>query len=205
MRKVIATAPASCELVVSRSRFLGFLRPIDSDTAARSRISEIASDYHDASHVVFAYVLGEEHEVFSFSDAGEPHGTAGRPILEVLRHGELINVLVCIVRYFGGTKLGTGGLSRAYADACKELINVVPVREFVNERAFSISVLYEIYEPTKRLIEASGGRIESEVFGTRVDIRLVLDVRVVQNVSRQLAELSRGEIGLVERDKNGVT
>lgn len=198
MARLIATAPVTCETLVSRSRFLGYLYPVESDTAARRQIGAVSSEHSDASHVVFAYVLGGDHEIFAFSDAGEPHGTAGKPILEILRYGDLINVLVCVVRYFGGTKLGTGGLVRAYGDVCKELIAKVPTRPFVEEKRFIIAVPYDLYESTRRLLESRCGIIESERFGVAVELSVALDTAAVAAVRQELLDLSRGEIDLAD-------
>lgn len=118
---------AEGEIKVKGSRFLSFISPVKNIEEAETRIRFITRKYHDASHVCFAYRI--EGGIFRTSDAGEPPGTAGRPILDVIDGHGLCYVLCVVVRYFGGTKLGTGGLARAYAEAAKEAVGRVKKTE----------------------------------------------------------------------------
>ncbi|OWR28205.1 YigZ family protein [Saccharibacillus sp. O23] len=104
------------EIVIRKSRFIGHIRPVETEEEANAFIDEIKKKHRDATHNCSAYLLGERDEIQKQSDDGEPSGTAGKPILEVLKNRELKNVAVVVTRYFGGIMLGAGGLIRAYAD-----------------------------------------------------------------------------------------
>ncbi|OWA34781.1 YigZ family protein [Saccharibacillus sp. O16] len=104
------------EIVIRKSRFIGHIRPVETEEEAIAFIDEIKKKHRDATHNCSAYLLGERDEIQKQSDDGEPSGTAGKPILEVLKNRELKNVAVVVTRYFGGIMLGAGGLIRAYAD-----------------------------------------------------------------------------------------
>ena len=108
------SAPSSARYTVKMSRFLAFAYPVASEEEAKALIRKVANDYHDARHVCWAYMLGHDRSRYQSSDNGEPSGTAGKPILGQVNSLELTDVLVLVVRYFGGIKLGTGGLIDAY-------------------------------------------------------------------------------------------
>ena len=111
---------AEAEIVEKKSRFIATVRPVKTEDEARAFIEEMKKKYWNATHNVFAYQIGERNELQRFSDDGEPQGTAGRPMLDVILGQEVTNILVIVTRYFGGTLLGTGGLVRAYTQAVKE-------------------------------------------------------------------------------------
>ena len=107
------------EIVEKKSRFLAYIFPVDTEEQALERIAQIRREHYSARHNCFAYVIGEKNEIERCSDDGEPSGTAGRPMLEVLTGQGIHNAVAIVTRYFGGTLLGTGGLVRAYTDAVK--------------------------------------------------------------------------------------
>ena len=112
------------EIVEKKSRFIGQIRPVNSEEEAYAFIEEVKKKHYDARHNCFAFSVGADMPLLRFSDDGEPQGTAGKPILEVITSSEIHNICIVVTRYFGGTLLGTGGLVRAYTDAAKAaLIN----------------------------------------------------------------------------------
>ncbi|MCQ4086785.1 YigZ family protein [Saccharibacillus sp. JS10] len=126
------------EIVIRKSRFIGHIRPVDTEEEAIAFIDEIKKLHRDATHNCSAYLLGERDEIQRQSDDGEPSGTAGKPILEVLKNRELKNVAVVVTRYFGGIMLGAGGLIRAYADGAvaavesgDEIVQVLHTQVFI--------------------------------------------------------------------------
>lgn len=126
------------EIVIRKSRFIGHIRPVETEEEAVAFINEIKKKHRDATHNCSAYLLGERDEIQKQSDDGEPSGTAGKPILEVLKNRELKNVAVVVTRYFGGIMLGAGGLIRAYADGAvaaieggEEITRVLHTQVFV--------------------------------------------------------------------------
>lgn len=126
------------EIVIRKSRFIGHIRPVETEEEAAAFIDEIKKKHRDATHNCSAYLLGERDEIQKQSDDGEPSGTAGKPILEVLKNRGLKNVAVVVTRYFGGIMLGAGGLIRAYADGAvaaieggEEITRVLHTQVFV--------------------------------------------------------------------------
>ncbi|GHV02329.1 hypothetical protein FACS1894211_13540 [Clostridia bacterium] len=127
--KTVAGA-AQSEYVVSRSKFLAYCYPIQSAEEAEERLSALKALHPFATHICYAYIAGRAGNLQKASDAGEPKGTAGPPILEVLKHNGLTCALVAVVRYFGGVKLGTGGLTRAYARAASDALKNTETKEY---------------------------------------------------------------------------
>jgi uncharacterized YigZ family protein len=127
------------ELREKASKFRAFVFPVDSVATAEKKLAALKKEYFDASHICYARLIGvgKEEKVRS-SDAGEPKGTAGPPMLEAIRGAGLTNVLVAVVRYFGGTKLGTGGLSRAYRQAAAKALELAGKRELLEEVELSV-------------------------------------------------------------------
>ena len=121
-------APASVELVINKSRFIGQCFPISSESEALEKLAAIRKQYWDATHNCYAYSVGQQGEIARFSDDGEPGGTAGMPMMDALRGAGVTNVLCVVTRYFGGILLGTGGLARAYARSCSEAIQAAGVQ-----------------------------------------------------------------------------
>ena len=122
---------AEAEIVVLRSRFLARMARVEDEVSARALIAEVRSTHHDARHHCTAFVIGPDGSLRRSNDDGEPSGTAGRPMLEVLAGREVSDVVAVVTRWFGGTLLGTGGLARAYADATAAALDVAGTRERV--------------------------------------------------------------------------
>jgi len=124
MEKTINTisAPAEAIFKEKRSKFLAFAYPVENEIEIKEKIASLKKKYHDARHHCYAYILGAEKLVYRMNDDGEPSGTAGRPIYGQLLSKDVTNVLIVVVRYFGGIKLGTGGLRVAYKMAAKAVL-----------------------------------------------------------------------------------
>jgi len=156
------------------SRFLSFVLPAADEAAARALLEDLAKRYPDATHHCWAWRLGSPARERS-ADAGEPAGTAGVPILQVLRGAGLSDVLAVVVRWFGGTKLGKGGLARAYAAAAREALQGLPVAVRVPTVRIALEVPYERVGAVKRLIHPPEVELEGEEYGETA--RLVLSVQ----------------------------
>lgn len=135
---------ASTESVINKSRFIGFAAPAGSEDEAKRFIADIAEMYPDASHVCHAYIIGPGQGVQRFSDAGEPSGTAGMPILGVLKQKGLTNSVCAVVRYFGGILLGAGGLVRAYSGQCALSVDAAGIAEYVPAQLLSFRAPYTL-------------------------------------------------------------
>ncbi len=132
----------TAEQVIDRSRFLAFARPVSSKEEADAFFAEIRDRYRDATHVVPAFIVGRKKELEWASDAGEPQGTSGPPILAMLEKEDLTNVAVAVVRWFGGRLLGTGGLVRAYSSSAKLAVEAAGIAEAAERVSFEASFAY---------------------------------------------------------------
>ncbi|WP_352399275.1 YigZ family protein [Anaerotignum sp.] len=143
---------AQTEIVEKKSRFIATVRPVKTEDGAKQFIDEMKKKYWNATHNVFAYQIGEHNELQRFSDDGEPQGTAGMPVLNVLKGEDIKNAAIVVTRYFGGTLLGTGGLVRAYGKAAKEGVLAAGIAELI---------LYAKYEVVSEYTES--GKVQYEI------------------------------------------
>jgi len=162
------------ELTVRKSRFLAEATPVDSAESARELWRERKRLYSDCNHVVFAFICGPQGGVMGCSDDGEPSGTAGRPVLEVLKGSGITNVLLTVTRWFGGIKLGTGGLVRAYTESAQLVLSDPPTAELVPLTRFTLGLSYLHYETVRRRFPEFGAEITGEEFAAAVTLSGVL-------------------------------
>lgn len=162
------------DLKVKGSRFIANIIPVETKAAVENCLSSIRKEFHDASHHSFAYRLGPDALLVRAADDGEPTGTAGKPILLVLTSRKLTNVLLVVTRYFGGTKLGTGGLARAYAEAAQQAVSMSKVVKVYLTKAVSLEVHYEDLPSMERLIHVFEGHIEESTYLESVSLRVAV-------------------------------
>ena len=163
--------PVDSELVIKKSRFIGCVQPVPDRPAAQAIVAQLRAAHPGAAHVCWAFMAGGQSAA---NDDGEPGGTAGRPMLEVLRRQELESVLATVVRYFGGVKLGAGGLVRAYTDAVAQaLLNAqkVPIRKPV---AMRCSVPYALEGLVRRELHAAGAQLGEVAHGNSVEFAFTI-------------------------------
>ncbi len=189
---LVPRAGASCEIERSRSRFLAELVPVASAERAREVLRETKARFPDATHVVHAFVVGPARSVLGSSDDGEPSGTAGRPVLDVLKGSGITNAILTVTRWFGGALLGTGGLVRAYGDAARACIALVDAEPLVETVRFEVDVSYEILEGARRVLSDAGAREVVENFGAEVSLSGLVPADAADGLSRRLTDLSRG-------------
>src|SRR5512137_2185576 len=183
------------EMSVSNSRFISSLRPAFSVEEAKAFIQRIKVEFPDASHNVPLYLIGHgSSETAHCSDAGEPSGTAGRPALAVLRGSGLDDVAVVITRYFGGTKLGTGGLVRAYSEAVRLVVESVPRAEKVLTHTVMLAFPYTYLERVRLLVSAHSGEVLDETFTADVTLTARLRVEQLPSFQEALGELTKGKV-----------
>lgn len=162
---------SEAEIVVKKSRFIAIALPISSLDEVKTLVREVWQRHPEATHVVHAAVIGDSGSLYSCSDDREPKNTAGRPALEVLKGSGITDIIVCIVRYFGGTLLGTGGLVKAYGDAVREVLRTVETEEIVRRTGFSILTGYEFYDRIRRALPSYDISGLEEDFGEGIRIR----------------------------------
>lgn len=184
---------AISEFVEKRSKFIGYIRPALTENDALSFISEIKSKHWDARHNVYAYAI-RENNISRYSDDGEPHGTAGLPILDIIKKNNLKNVAVVVTRYFGGILLGTGGLVRAYSQAASSAINLARVVEMV--RCYDCSLLcdYNQYGKVANIISECGGVVNKTNFSNEVEVDFYVQQSVLPKLSKKILEVSSGTL-----------
>lgn len=196
-RYPIPQSEARIELQVKNSRFISRAAYTPSVEAAKAFIEQVKTEEPHGSHAVYAFAVGHGATVtHGMSDAGEPSGTAGRPALAVVKGSGLGDVTVVIVRYFGGTKLGTGGLVKAYTEAAQLVLAQLPLTEKVERQAVQLTLPYPYYEPVKRLIEAHHGQIEAETFAAEISLRLLFIADDLPAFQAALAEATGGQVSV---------
>ncbi len=183
------------ETRVVNSRFIATIGEAQTVEEARAFIDRLRQEFADATHNVYAFRVGYGASVTEgMSDDGEPSGTAGRPALAVLRGADLGDVVLVITRYFGGTKLGTGGLVRAYTQSAQEALVTLPRAERVERCTGRLTLPYTLYERVKMLVAAHTGEIDQEEFGGDITLIVVFPIDACPAFEAALAELSAGKV-----------
>ncbi|MBT3314186.1 MAG: YigZ family protein [Anaerolineae bacterium] len=185
------------EIVIGGSRFIATLAPASSIEEAKTFIVRMKSEFGDASHNVPAYLIGGGNSVTAHtSDDGEPSGTAGRPALAVLRGSGLGDVALVITRYFGGTKLGTGGLVRAYTQAAQAVVSDVPRAQKVLAHTILLVAPYSLLERIRLLVVEHKGEILDEDFAADVTMTMRFKIEKLAAFEKTLTELSAGQLAV---------
>uniref|UniRef100_UPI003FEE737E IMPACT family protein n=1 Tax=Prevotella sp. TaxID=59823 RepID=UPI003FEE737E len=173
-----------------RSKFLAFVHHVDSVDEAMAIVKEYRRKYYDARHCCYAYVLGSDRADFRANDDGEPSSTAGKPILGQLNRLELTDVLVVVIRYYGGVNLGTGGLIVAYRTATEDaLFKAVIEEKFVEERII-YRFTYPMINAVMRVVKETGARIVSQSFDNDCEIVLSIRQSLAEGLQARLDKLS---------------
>lgn len=192
---LIPAGESRIELLVKNSRFIGRAGHTPGVKAAKAFIEQVKTEEPNHSHAVYAFAVGHGATVtHGMSDAGEPAGTAGRPALAVVKGSGLGDVTVVIIRYFGGAKLGTGGLVKAYTEAAQLALAQLPTTEKVERQSVRVIVAYPFYEQVKRLAELHQGQIDDEAFAADVTIRLTFTVDDLPLFESALADATGGQV-----------
>ncbi len=202
--RAIPAAETRVELMVVNSRFIATAAPAFSVEAARAFVGRVRAEFADASHNVPAYLIGHGAATIAHChDDGEPAGTAGRPVLAVVQGSGLGDIAVVVTRYFGGTKLGTGGLVRAYGDAARAVVAALPRAEKVATVTALVEVAYPLLERLRLLVGAYGGLMLAEEFAADITMTIRFRAERFDAFTDALRELSRGgvEAVVVERDE----
>jgi uncharacterized YigZ family protein len=195
----ILGGPGQGELTEQRSRFLGFAVPVTDETEAREAIASIRQRYHDARHVCSAWRLGAPPPPREYRhDDGEPAGTAGEPLLAAIRRQDLTNTLVVVVRYFGGVKLGTGGLARAYGAAAALALEAAPRKEQELGRCFRMRFTYALRRAVEPVVQTRGGRATAESYGAFVDWEVWLPHSGCAGFAAAISESTAGAVTVHE-------
>lgn len=192
-------APVSCEIEIKNSRFIGLLAPAFSSADCSELLTQARLTWPKASHYCTASILGSplSSQQQASSDDGEPSGTAGRPMLNVLQHAPIGDVAVVVVRYFGGVKLGTGGLQRAYSQTVAEAINQVSLVEVIFREHYRISYPYQLQGEIESLWQRFDVTLDNSQFSDHVSQQVAIIPSQREAIQQRLDAVSQGQIKLI--------
>nr|WP_290668545.1 YigZ family protein [Ardenticatena sp.] len=184
------------EETINRSRFLTTVGHAPTVEAARAFIAQVREEFADATHNCWAYVAGPPGSTaqVGMSDDGEPHGTAGRPMLTVLLHSGVGEIVAVVTRYYGGIKLGKGGLVRAYSGGVKLALETVPLVEKVPRRELALTFAYSFLTPVQRLLPSFEADVQSELFTDRVRLLLTVPAEQADALVEAIREVTHGRL-----------
>jgi uncharacterized YigZ family protein len=171
------------------SKFYSFVYPVESEQEVKDILKQLHKKYHDARHIVYAYVIGNDGSQARASDAGEPSGSSGPPVLRVIQSMGLTNVMVAVVRYFGGKKLGIPGLINAYSTAARDALENAKIVEKIVTQDYLIRCDYNQISVVMNTIEKLGGKIIEQNYTTDCSIKASIPVSQAESFGRRLSEL----------------
>ena len=196
------TIAGRCEarFIEKKSEFIGYLAPVSTEEEAVKFVAEIRAMHPKARHNCYAYIL-RENNTARHSDDGEPQGTAGAPIYEVLRKEGLTDVACVVTRYFGGILLGAGGLTRAYAKAAKDAVNSAEIKLMCEAVLLEISLDYALYGRLAAVFAEFGARVCSEDFSEQVKIAVHVRAELSEQLRNRLVDVCNGKVAVEETEK----
>ena len=189
--------PAHHELVIKKSRFIACVESVAGRDEAQARVAQLKAEHPDAAHVCWALLAGGQSAA---NDDGEPGGTAGRPMLEVLRHQDLQGVMASVVRYFGGIKLGAGGLVRAYTDAVAQALLSAEKVPLIVQTPLACSVPYALEGLVRREVELAQAQLLEVAHGSVVTLHFALPATQAAALMARLSESGRGQLVWLDGD-----
>ena len=186
-------------IVIEKSRFIGYIKPVETVEEAEAFVASIRTANRDATHNVPVYVLGEKYDVQKYSDDGEPSGTAGVPVLQMLMKEGITNVAIVMTRYFGGIKLGTGGLVRAYTGIAKEALKAAGVAEVKDMDVVLLEIQYTYHGKAENMALKGDFIIRNTLFTDKVTLEIVCDPTKTDEIIKSFMEVTAGTVKIVER------
>lgn len=189
------------QTIINKSKFIGYSLPINSEEEALEFIEEIKTKHRDATHNVYAYVLGEDSNIQRFNDDGEPSGTAGIPVLEVLKKEELRNVVVVVTRYFGGIKLGGGGLIRAYTRGAKIAIDAGIIVDMTLHLGLKLTLPYTLYGKVENFLINGEYKTEEVKYEENVEVYIYIIKSQINSFISDITNLTSGMVDIQNMDE----
>ena len=196
MDKAIRTvyAPCESEKIIEKSRFIGYTVHVESEDEARAFLAKIRKEHSLATHVCYAFIADKTGNLQRFSDDGEPQGTAGVPILEVLKAKKLFETAVAVVRYFGGVKLGAGGLVRAYSSTAAETLDKADIRSLEKCVEYSVLVDYTGIDGVQKFTATHDCSVLDTQYGEKVCFRIAIKKTGAEVFIRELVDYMQGRV-----------
>lgn len=192
---------ASDEFYEKKSQFIGYAKRVNTDEEAKAFVAEIKGMHKMATHNCWAYVVGENMGIQRYSDDGEPQGTAGIPILEVMKKSGITDCAIVVTRYFGGILLGTGGLTRAYTKGASVAIKAAGVVEKVNGVVVKVNIDYDLYGKIQYICGQNNWHIEDSDFAEDVTISIICETKLSDEIETQFIEATNGKIIIEKSDE----
>lgn len=189
------------EIIINKSKFIGYAKPVLNEEDALDFVEMIKSRHRDATHNVYAYVLGKNSNVQRFSDDGEPSGTAGIPVLEVIKKEELRDLVVVVTRYFGGIKLGGGGLIRAYTRGCKIALDSSQIVDMILHTNLELKMEYTLYGKIENYLQKENHIPEMVDFKDKVIINIYVDNNNLESFKRELMNMTSGTMEILDLEE----
>ena len=189
------------EIEEKKSRFLGKIKPVSTEEEAIAFIESIKKQYWDARHNCYAFIIGEHSESIRCSDDGEPSGTAGKPMLEVLQNNGLKNVVAVVTRYFGGTLLGTGGLVRAYTQATQAALEEAQIATMTLMSVLEIRTDYNAIGKIKYMLAQADTWVMGEEYGVDVAVTIAVPVTEKETMQKKIVEATNGKAVMEEKEQ----
>lgn len=183
---------ARADIEIKKSRFIGYAIRADDRATAMSFLAEMRTEYPDARHHCWAYLLGNPNSPVSaaMSDDGEPSGTAGKPILNVLQHKNVGNIMIVVVRYFGGVKLGAGGLVRAYSQTAQAVMECLETNRYIAKQSFKVMVDFAYEQSVRHWLKIEQGDVVASEYSDRVTLTVALELSQIEGFKRKIAAVS---------------
>ena len=181
--------PVTAQLEIKKSEFIAYAYPVNSREQAMFHVEQLREKYPDARHWCWAYIIGDPDNTTSagFDDDGEPNGTAGRPILGVLQHKSIGNIIIIVVRYFGGIKLGAGGLTRAYAGSAQAAVDQMILQPYVPMTQVQILADFATEAQCRYVVESLEGTIEDVAYSKQVTLTVTIAEVDIETLKTELA------------------
>ncbi|SHK05861.1 YigZ family protein [Paramaledivibacter caminithermalis] len=189
------------EEIINKSKFIGYAKPVTNEKQAVEFIEKIKKQHWNATHNVPVYLIGQNNEIQRYSDDGEPSGTAGVPILEMLKKEEIKNIVVVVTRYYGGIKLGTGGLVRAYTSAAKLAIKEAKVVEKVIRNSYLIRIDYTLHGKIQNELMNGEYIIKDTIYDDKVNIYVYCSPDESDKLISKITDISSGKAVIEEKDQ----
>lgn len=196
--------PGTDEIVEKKSRFIGYAQPVSSEEEAYAFVESVKKKHYDARHNCHAFAIGKENTLYRFSDDGEPQGTAGKPILEVISGNQVTDICIVVTRYFGGTLLGTGGLVRAYTEAAKLALADAGIHQMQRMKLMDIICSYNDSGKVQYLLSTNEISIENTEYGADVTFHTAVTVSDVSMIEKKITEATAARAVIDEKGEKFV-
>lgn len=198
----VITGEGTGEIVEKKSRFIANVFSVESVSEAEERISEIQKKYWDARHNCYAFVIGADSSISRCSDNGEPSGTAGKPILEVIKGASVTNILIIVTRYFGGVLLGTGGLVRAYTQAAQAGLAASTIGDVVYATKLHLTADYNLINNIQYYLRQEEIPLENEIYTDKVEYDITVRYDDTERIIDGLTQKTEGQIRIDKIEEN---